>query len=416
MAKFDFPEKNDSNAINILSLTDIYPSAVQPWMINHLIQIEKNGGQNLIVNYGSDDFDFDAEVKDFQLASNYTSLGTTNSEIITNFLKRNATLGSFSKTVSLYNTAEKKSTLKKNLHQLFTAYPFKADADIVHSHSEGMAARYLNLIKARNLPLIHTFHGQAPIGVPTVTALQRKELTRYVRAVLVNTKFAMEQYKTLGAEGCKFEIIPQGIDLQKWPFFPIPAPSKSETLNLLTVGRIVPEKGHSYVIDAIKNLSERGLNISYHIVGRGPEKSVLEEKVKELGIKSNVIFHGTLTGTALKEVYKTCHMFVLPSLKGTGETWEETQGVVIQEAQASGKIVFATKTGGIPECIVDNVNGFLVPDRNSSYLASKILEVLEAPEKWKYWQENGRSWVSENYDCNYIGKKVYKLYEEYSVR
>lgn len=410
--KVEFSVEKNARAIKVLSLTDVYPSLVQPWMINHLIQIERQGGQNGIVSYGSDDYEFDDELKKYQLAYNHVPLGSSNKEIVINFLKQSVDPLQLVSALRVFSAAEKKVTFKKNVHQLLTAYPFCVNADIVHTHSEGMGVRYLNLIKSRKFPLVHTFHGQTPIGVPTASVEQREKLTKHARAIFVNTKFAKAQYELLGAVSNNFEIIPQGIDLDKWPFCPKPAPSENETLHILTVGRIVEEKGHVYVIEAIKRLVDKGLKVIYHIVGRGPEQVKLEKQVRELKLINNVVFQGVLTGDALKNMYQKVHIFVLPSLRGNGQTWEETQGVVIQEAQASGLLVIGANSGGIAECIKDGENGFVVPDRDATAISHTVEQLLNKPELWVQWQRSGRDWVLANYSLDVIGKRMFTVYQD----
>ena len=89
---------------------------------------------------------------------------------------------------------------------------------------------------------------------------------------------------------------------------------------------------------------------------------------------------------------------------------EETQGVAIQEAQSSGTIVVATKTGGIPECVEDGSTGFLVEDRNSDAIVKKVEWLMDNHQNWPEWQANARKSVEDNYDINVVGEKLMELY------
>lgn len=81
----------------------------------------------------------------------------------------------------------------------------------------------------------------------------------------------------------------------------------------------------------------------------------------------------------------------------------------MQEAQASGCLLVATRTGGIPEC-VDEGHARLVPDRDERALAGAILDLLQHPDRWPEWQAAGRRWVEERYSVSVIGRRLAELY------
>ena len=405
-----FQSIESESTLKILSLAATYPSKVQPWMINHLYQIEQNGGQNRILSFETEDFTFDSKLSSYDFANHYWSMGSHRKNQLENAFKQLRNPQVATDTVKLLSKGFWPKSLKKKMMHGLNAYSFTLKPDIIHSHSEVVGSRFLSLIKANGAPLVHTFHGQTPIGVPTIDVEARLRYSKHVRAIFVNTQFAKKQYEALGAESGNFAIIPQGIELGQWPFKPSQLPARGEPLHLLTVGRIVAEKGHRYVIDALKLLTDLGINVQYHIVGRGPESAALEKQAKSLGIADRVIFHGMLMGDALKQQYAKAHIFVLPSVKGNGKVWEETQGVVIQEAQATGLLVIGADSGGIAECIKDGENGFIVPDKDAKAITTKINQLINAPQRWSQWQKNGRDWVATNYSLAATGKRFFDVY------
>ncbi|QPG06395.1 glycosyltransferase family 4 protein [Salinimonas marina] len=406
-----FDKNGDHQQLKVLTLAAMYPSKVQPWMINHLYQIEQNGGQNRIISVETEDYTFDEALADFDFANYYWHMGSERKEQLVNAVKQLREPQILKNTCKLLSQSSWPDSIKKKVRHGLNAYSFTLKPDVIHSHSEIAGSRFLSLIEANGAPLVHTFHGQTPVGVPSISTEARLRYSQAARAILVNTQFAKRQYEALGAKNSNFVIIPQGIDLSQWDFAPLPPPVKGEPLHILTVGRIVEEKGHKYVIEALKLLTEKGVNACYHIVGRGPELSNLQQQTKALGLTNKVIFHGVLTGQALKQQYAQSHIFVLPSLKGDGQLWEETQGVVVQEAQASGRLVIGADSGGIPESIVDGENGFIVPDREPNALVHKIIDIVNAPEKWQAWQQAGRNWTQSHYDLKVVGARVYDVYK-----
>ena len=143
------------------------------------------------------------------------------------------------------------------------------------------------------------------------------------------------------------------------------------------------------------------------------DRDSLEELARDLSVGDRVTFLGALNERPLLAEYANAHVFILPSLRDrTGHDCEETQGVVLQEAQCSGKIVVATRTGGIPECVDDGVSGFLVEDRSAEALAGRLADIATHPEDWERWQRLGREWVERNFDMQMIGQKLWDIYME----
>jgi colanic acid/amylovoran biosynthesis glycosyltransferase len=228
---------------------------------------------------------------------------------------------------------------------------------------------------------------------------------------LVNTEFAKKQAAGLGCDEEKIHILPQGIDLKEFPYVPRQAPQQPEPTVLLTVSRLHKDKGHKYAIDAVKGLIASGHRVAYRIVGNGPEQMALKDYVRNQGLEKVVLFLGSVTDEQLRQELCMAHIFLLPSLKDSTGHHIETQGVVLQEAMASGKIVVASQVGGIPESMDFGRKGFLVPDRDSSTLAQVIADITYAPQQWSAWQHEGRVWVEKYYDIHKIGCSLMKHYE-----
>ncbi len=187
---------------------------------------------------------------------------------------------------------------------------------------------------------------------------------------------------------------------------------QDQPLRLLTVARLSSDKGHRFALEAIRILAQRGLLVEYRVVGTGPEGSALGEMSKELGIADRVRFLGELDDEELRQQYGEAHIFILPSLKDRVGRHEETQGVAIQEAQASGAIVIATRVGGVPECVDDGRSAFLVADRDAAALAERIEWIASHPCEWMSWQRTARAWVELHFDMNRIGDQLRNVYQE----
>jgi colanic acid/amylovoran biosynthesis glycosyltransferase len=115
-----------------------------------------------------------------------------------------------------------------------------------------------------------------------------------------------------------------------------------------------------------------------------------------------------LSPEELKQLYQESHLFVLPSVSNPGGH-VETQGVVLQEAQASGCVPIASNVGGVPECVNDNKDALLVRQKSSRDLAEKIETFYFNPQCWAAYQNSGRQNVQANLSANVIGLRMAEI-------
>src|SRR5262249_14392219 len=155
-------------------------------------------------------------------------------------------------------------------------------------------------------------------------------------------------------------------------------------------------KGHEFVIRAIAKLCARHKNVQYDIVGDGPLRKKLEQLTAELRVQVAVTFHGALDSDGVRRQMAEAHLFVLTSVNIEGD--QEGQGLVLQEAQASGLPVVATNHGGLPEGLLPDQSGFLVPERDVDALAERLNFLVEHTEIWPTMGNAGRRFVEARYD------------------
>ena len=284
---------------------------------------------------------------------------------------------------------------------------------VIHSHSLQMGYEAIAVSDIRSLPIVLTFHGLEPSGVRQVPENRRLALFAQAACVLVNTDFARHHAMQLGCPAHKLRVLPQGLPLEDFPFHSRQMPGANEPLELLSVGRFHRDKGQRYSLIALARLRREGFDARWHFAGVGPDHRKLEALATRLGVRPFVSFHEAISAEALKDLYRRCHLFVLASIGSkAGAEHMETQGVVLQEAQASGCIPIATRTGGIPECITDGHDGLLVEERSHRAIANAIRFLLQHPERWPEWQQNGRRTVEERFSADVIGRRMAALLQE----
>lgn len=145
-----------------------------------------------------------------------------------------------------------------------------------------------------------------------------------------------------------------------------------QAIVVVVVARLVPQKGHRHLIDAVKILRATVPEAFFLLLGDGGLRGELEREVVRLGLSPKFGFAGAVDD--VRAILPACDLFVLPSL------WEGMP-VALIEAMAAGLPCIATKVAGVPEVIEDGVSGALVPPGDSVALASRIEELLVSPEK-----------------------------------
>ncbi len=148
-----------------------------------------------------------------------------------------------------------------------------------------------------------------------------------------------------------------------------------DKVRLLTVSRLVERKGHDRVLEAISKLSH--LNVEYHIVGDGIQKSELENQTKALGLE-NVIFHGFVEDEKLHEIYSESDVFLMPVKEDPFD--KEGFGMVFLEAALHGVPSITSKISGVDEAVLHNQTGILI---ESDHDLEKAIEKLVTDLKFR---------------------------------
>ncbi|MGH7770923.1 MAG: glycosyltransferase family 4 protein [Candidatus Binatia bacterium] len=260
----------------------------------------------------------------------------------------------------------------------------KEKPDLVHLHQ--MKARFFGGLAARlaRVPVvIETFHGNLFSGYygkfKTAAILGADRFLGWlimdrVIAISETQREELLQYRVCPID--KIEVIPLGLDLDK---FVNCSRLKGElrrelglseqTVILGTVGRLVPIKGLTYLLDAIQRVARSTkIDFCHLIVGDGPLRRDLESRASSLGLEKRVRFLGWRFD--LEKIYADLDVAVLSSLN-------EGTPVSLIEAMAAGRAVVATRVGGVPDVVENGATGLLVPSKDPKALADALRIILE---------------------------------------
>jgi glycosyltransferase involved in cell wall biosynthesis len=157
----------------------------------------------------------------------------------------------------------------------------------------------------------------------------------------------------------RITVIPNGINLSRFRISNV-----NKQLFFLFIGRLVRDKGADIFLEALARIPEaKGV-----IAGDGPERARLEERAAGLKLAGRVDFVGSQRDVV--PLYSDAYAVVMPSRR-------EGFGLVAVEALACGIPVIATRVGGLPDIVIDRVNGLLVPADNADELAAAMMLLKE---------------------------------------
>jgi glycosyltransferase involved in cell wall biosynthesis len=292
-----------------------------------------------------------------------------------------------------------------NIHKNFSF-------DIIHSHvliPDGYAG--MLLAKKYKKPLITTVHGldfQYTLFKNGKFKKKIEDVVNYSeKTFVVSNKLKKIAEDNLGVSANKIEVLSNGIDEKLLENISCELFAKNQKKGklILSISNLIKTKGVDFNILSFFKLSEKNKDISYLIIGDGPERKKLEVLVRKLNLADRIHFLGELPHWEAMEQLARCDIFCLPS-------WQEGFGVVYLEAMAFGKPVIACRGEGIDGVIVDGENGFLAKPRDIDDLTKKLDYLILNPMKALLVGKNGRRLIVEKYTWNKIVGRMIEVYRE----
>lgn len=260
------------------------------------------------------------------------------------------------------------------------------DFDVIDTHlafPDGFAGVFLAQLWRK--PLTVTLRGHDINVLPRFPVRKRQIqfALRHADRVIAVAEALRRGAIALGAPANKTVTISNGVDLQT--FYPVPKAEARARLSLpperqivLSVGRIVENKGYHLIVEALQQLRATGHEMPYFvIVGGAADEALYPAKLKatiaQFGMQNDVLLAGAQLNDTLRDWYSAADVYCLAS---------ETEGWpnVLLESLACGTPVVATNTWGTPEIICSDEYGLLV-ERSAESLAQGLQSALA--KEWK---------------------------------
>ncbi len=295
--------------------------------------------------------------------------------------------------------------LLRKLRELHLSSP----VDVIHAHGAlpcGHAAALLS--RERNIPFVITVHGLDAFSTNQVKGIAGKwahRVSRLIyqsaRSVICVSEKVREQVDAGTSNHANTTVVHNGIDAKI--FYPVDVVNASNTI--LSVGNLIPIKGHALLLRAFSQLSDQFPQFVLEIIGEGPELSNLRTLATSLNLAGKVHFLGRQSRRKVAEAMQRCAIFALPSSY-------EGLGCAYLEAMAVGKPVVGCKDQGIEDVIRHGVNGWLVRPGNLEEITSALSLLLSNAELCARIGFSARQTILQNFTFEDQANQLNRIYRE----
>ena len=274
----------------------------------------------------------------------------------------------------------------------------RAHGQVLHVYFGNIAVHLLPLLRSSPVPVIISFHG-ADAGEELERPRQRelsREAFSLARLVLARSNALAQRLIQAGCPPEKIRIHRTGIPLERFRFIQRTAPADG-AWHLFQACRLIPKKGLSTALRAFARFAQSHPLAQFTIAGDGPLRQELTDLAAKLKIADRVHFTGFLSHEALVEQLAQAHFFVHPSEIGPDGNREGVPNSML-EAMATGLPVAATRHGGIPEAVQEEVSGFLVDERDEAALAGAFEKIAADPLRYAAMSAAAARAVAEGFE------------------
>ncbi len=281
-------------------------------------------------------------------------------------------------------------------------FVLKGDYDLVHAHAflPGLAAKSIKL--AKHIPAVFTVH-----GFSVNTDLNNYFIKQLEKFILTNLTY--DTQITVSRDFLKIKnnnknvvYIENGVDISSFDKIKT---QKFKNPTVIFVGRLHPQKNLSTLLKAMAKVHKHNPKVKLLIVGKGSQKLLLQRLISKLNLDKTVKLIGELPKLELIKLYKSCHLFILPSIY-------EGQPLSLLEAWAAKIPCVSTTSGDCQFLIRPGNNGYLIENiKDDNEIARKIISALEN-KKLNDLGLNGYSLVKNFFTWRGAAAKTLQTYKD----
>lgn len=291
--------------------------------------------------------------------------------------------------------------------------------DIIHAHFGPTGWLAAPLSAQTKIPLVVTLHG-FDVLKKTITLkddgfnqfLYKKYLSRltcHASQFICVSEFLKKRAIEFGFPEEKCVVQYMGIPLLAHGQEKYVRTDKTIPFRILSVGRLVPMKGHSMLIEAVAAVQNEGYHVQLDIIGAGPLQNQLEQQAAG-ALKSYKIWGGQPHEKILSMMRQSdifCHLS-----HEIENGYNEAFGLAVLEAQWAGLPVIAFNSGGVPEAIDNGKTGILCPENDIQSVKDAIISLINNDDLRTNLSQEAPKFVQKNFDNSIQTEKIETLYDK----
>ena len=178
---------------------------------------------------------------------------------------------------------------------------------------------------------------------------------------------------------------------------------------LIAVGRLDEIKGFEYLVEACVILRDRGVAFECRIIGDGPLRASLQQRIDSHRLTHEVVLLGARQQEEVRAHLDRASVFVLPSVV-TSRGDRDGIPVALMEAMAVGLPAVSTRVSGIPELVQHGINGLLAEPRDAADLARCIERMLTEPQAAQAMALRARQTVEQDFNVRTETRKLHDAF------
>jgi colanic acid/amylovoran biosynthesis glycosyltransferase len=280
----------------------------------------------------------------------------------------------------------------------------------IHAHLANVAAdvalltAHLGSALDRARPWTWSFTMHGPTEFFDVGHFRLAQKVEHAHFVVCISDFARSQLMALSQPSCwgKLHVVHVGIPIEQFTRSAGEEHPRNEHL-ILSIGRLVPDKGHAVLLEAIALLADRGCRLRVTLAGDGPSRAGLERLAQSLGIDQQVSFTGAVGQDDIHELYARASVFCMSS-------FAEGVPCVLMEAMAMELPVVSTRIAGIPELIDDGDTGLLVAPGRPDLLADAVRRLFDDPRLARELGLAARAKVIREFNAHTTAEQLHEVF------
>ncbi len=280
--------------------------------------------------------------------------------------------------------------------------------DVMHAHGPlpcGHAAMLLS--RELKVPYVVTVHGLDAYSTRQVRGLAGdwcRRVTTHVFRAAASVICISEHVREKVIAGCpsvRTSVVYNGTNTELFS----PGTEQAQSPSVLSVGNLIPIKGHSDLLRAVAAVSVTHPDLRLDLVGEGPEHAALTALAQELEILERVRFRGRVSRQEVARLLRGCTLFALPSRY-------EGLGCAYLEAMSAGKVAIGSLGQGIEEVIRHGSNGWLVEPENIEQLSSALTNLLGNSMLREYIARQARQTILNGLSLEQQARELLRVYRE----